>query len=66
MIKVYNNEKDLSKNLALEILTKLKNKKKTCTGMSRRTLIKKNILLFRNIIFQAQNQFRQAYFGNDG
>ena len=32
MIKVYNNEKDLSKNLALEILTKLKNKKNLVLG----------------------------------
>ena len=32
MIKVYNSEKDLSKNLALEILTKLKNKKKLVLG----------------------------------
>ena len=32
MIKVYNNETQLSKNLALEILTKLKNKKKLVLG----------------------------------
>ena len=32
MIKVHDNETQLSKNLALEILTKLKNKKKLVLG----------------------------------
>ena len=32
MIKVHDNEKQLSKNLALEILTQLKNKKKLVLG----------------------------------
>ncbi len=41
MIKVYNNEKDLSQNLALEILTKLKNKKKLVLGCPGRRSLKK-------------------------